>query len=618
MSTKTFVIFFCIFGIIAVSLFHSCSDNTRSVEDNVIQPQGTSGLTSSEVKGMLKQLVFMDISLDYSEFEETESMPDVDDEFYDDYIENDFIEQYVVYINYNGNSASLSGDIDAITVITGENPSDVIINSNVKGVHYVLTGNTDDGSFKIYSEKKFELELNGVNITNPTGAAINNQGKRAFIVLADETENTLADGQDYTDVVEGEDMKGVFFSEGKMAFSGTGKLTVNSKGKNGIVSDDYILFRPGVKISVNSSSGHCVKTNDGIIVRGGVLNCTTSAAATKGFKTDGMFLMQGGRVTAITSGNGEFDSDDNDVNCASGVKADSIIVVSGGELYCMSTGKGGKGISTDKSLTVNGGRVFVATYGQTCAYNGKLDSKSKGIKADGNVLIEGGDIMVKAMGDENSEGFESKGTFTQKGGKVGAYSYDDGVNSKSSMVIYDGVLYGYSIKNDGIDSNGDLVVNGGLVAGCGSSAPEEGIDTAEGHLFIINGGNVVGIGGHGEAMGGTQQKASITGVSVTGGNYVAVSQENEFLYALQAPCSYNNATLQVSSPFFKSGITYTLVVVDNENISGEDVFGFVASPNVEKSSSYGTFLTTTTTTGGMSGNMGGDIPHGGGGPHHTP
>ena len=89
------------------------------------------------------------------------------------------------------------------------------------------------------------------------------------------------------------------------------------------------------------------------------------------------------------------------------------------------------------------------------------------------------------------------------------YSYDDGINSKSTMTINDGSIYSYATGNDGIDSNGNLIVNGGVVVGCGASAPEEGIDAAEGYTFSINGGTVVGIGGGGEAMAGSQQKASL-------------------------------------------------------------------------------------------------------------
>ena len=42
--------------------------------------------------------------------------------------------------------------------------------------------------------------------------------------------------------------------------------------------------------------------------------------------------MDGGRVTAITTGGGEYDSDDQDAKGAAGLKADSLIVVNDGGL----------------------------------------------------------------------------------------------------------------------------------------------------------------------------------------------------------------------------------------------------------------------------------------------
>ena len=62
---------------------------------------------------------------------------------------------------------------------TGADDEDLVANSSASGVAYELTGSTTSGSFKIYSDKKFKVTLNGVSIT--------------FIILADGTENKLTD-----------------------------------------------------------------------------------------------------------------------------------------------------------------------------------------------------------------------------------------------------------------------------------------------------------------------------------------------------------------------------------------------------------------------------------------
>ena len=112
------------------------------------------------------------------------------------------------------------------------------MNSTVKGIEYVLKGATTDGSFKVYSEKKFKLSLSGTSIHNPVGAAINIQSsKRVFVVCAEGTTNTLTDGTSYT-LTDGEDMKSCFFSEGQLIFSGSGSLSVTGNYKHAIVSDN--------------------------------------------------------------------------------------------------------------------------------------------------------------------------------------------------------------------------------------------------------------------------------------------------------------------------------------------------------------------------------------------
>ncbi|MBR1465168.1 MAG: carbohydrate-binding domain-containing protein [Bacteroidaceae bacterium] len=616
---------YALFTISLMNAFTACS--TDDDVDDYVNPSNTGGNTSGQgsgssgstastsASGSLKELLSLDIAFDTSELSETETIPDQTDELYENYIENDFEQVYTVSITYDGTNATASGDTEAVNITRGENPSDIVVTSEVKGVRYILKGATSDGSFKIYSEKKFALELSGVSITNPTGAAINNQGKRAFVVLTDGTTNSLCDGAvnssgDYPDQSgSDEDMKATFFSEGKLTFSGSGTLNITSKGKNGLVSDDFVLFRPGCHVTVSSTSGHCIKTNDGIFVRGGVINCQTSATAAKALKTDSIFRMQGGRVTAITTGGGAYDSDENDVSAAAGVRADQDILISGGELLCKSTGAGGKGISTDKALTVSGGTVKVYTTGRTYTYTSNLDSKAKGIKADGNILVSGGTVWARAMGDSGSAGIETKGTYTQEGGTVAVYSVDDAVNSKSHMVINDGFLYGYATGNDGIDSNGNLTVNGGVLIGCGAGAPEEGVDAAEGYQFIVNGGTVIGIGGGGESVSGSQQKAAVSGVSVSGGSYIAVSGGSTALFALQLPCQYNNATVQLSSPKFSSNTTYSFLTASD--VSGDEVFGFIAAPTISSSSSLTSFTTSSSISGGMGGGMGGGNQGGG-------
>lgn len=612
-------IFLCATGLL------SCTSDDFIESSEIVTPgtdPGNGGSAPSDPTAMLSTLMSLDVAADESALEETENLPDATDAYYEDYAElaSGFTEEHVVSIAYDGTSATVSGDVSAVTVSRGANASDVIVTSEAKGVRYVLSGTSADGSFKIYSAKKFMLELKGLDLTNPTGAAINNQGKRVYLVLADGTVNKLADGADYTDTPADEDEKGVFFSEGKIAVSGGGSLQITSKGKHGLVSDDYVLFRPGVKVGVSSTSGHAIKTNDGIIVRGGVVNASTSAVAAKALKTDGIYLQEGGRVVALTSGGGEYDSTAGDVSGAAALKADAEVTVSGGELRLKSSGRGGKGLSTDTDFMLTGGTVKVVTTAAAYTY-GSLDTKSKGVKADGSIRLSGGTLLVRATGGEGSEGIESKADMTIDGATVATYTYDDGINADNdngtgNLTIESGYVFCYALNNDGIDANGNLTIDGGVVVACGGNAPEEGLDAAEGKTLAINGGTVVGLGGGGEALSGSQQKAAISGLTLSSGNYLTVSNGSKVVLAFQLPRTYTNATLQVSSPEFASGGRISLGT--STAATGDTSFyGLILSPTLSGTQTVlkSDISTSTTTQGSMGGGGGGFGPGGGMGPH---
>lgn len=400
---------------IATIFAASCSSG-GDVFDDLEEEEGNdqqtiSGGSSNSSILSSGDLATFTVGIDSTALTESETIPN-DDE---DYVENNSFTN-IIYITYSGSTATVNGSVEGVTITT--DGAHVTVTSTAKGVAYILNGSSSDGSFKIQSsEKKFEIKLNGITLTNPNGAALNSQsGKRAYVVVADGTMNSLTDGTSYT-IPDGEDMKGVIFSEGELLFSGKGNLRVYSKGKNGIVSDDYILIRPGSNIYVHSTSGNGIKANDAILIRGGVINVETSATAAKGISSDGYVQIDGGRTILLTTGNGEYDADEKDCSGAAGIKADSVFIMNDGELFCKSTGSGGKGISTDQDLTIHGGTIKVITTGKQYTY-GSSDTSSKGIKSDGNVTIDGGSVMVRCTGGEGSEGIESKNILTIGGGSA--------------------------------------------------------------------------------------------------------------------------------------------------------------------------------------------------------
>lgn len=580
----------------------STSTTTESNDDN----SATTGSTENVVYGVSSEGDVQSFSVAFNKNAIAESV-DVDAED-DDYIENTTFAKTITITFSTSGAASVSGDDEGIVSING---NDVTANNETdKVVKYILTGETSDGFFKLYSSKKQAIVLNGVNITNPDGAAINNQSKkRTFIVLNDGSKNYLTDGTKYNDAVDSEDMKACFFSEGQLVFSGSGYLEVDANCKAGIRSDDYVRTLPKTNIFVDASAGNGIRGNDAVIITGGVVNVNVTGTADKGISSDGEVRLDGGRTTIMTSGGYEYDEEDLDYTACAGIKADSIVNINGGELNIKSTGIGGKGISSDDKININDGVIRIITTGKR-----QKDSKGsvspKGIKADGNITIKGGQTQIRLEGTgDGTEALESKGEIHIEAGTLECYSYDDAINSKGNLYIDGGYVYARATNNDAIDSNMNLYINGGVVIAEGGQQPECGIDAAEGYSAYINGGTVIAVGGGLQAISSSSKQASIA-VSASLGTTLGLLSGSTAILGYKLPTSNSGTALMISSPSLKSGSTYTLRA--GAEISGGTSFYSLTTGCTIGSGSQSVDVTASTNvSGSMGGGMGGGMPGGG-------
>ena len=331
------------------------------------------------------QMEPVSIELDFSDLSETPDVPvtDENDSAYNDYVENSPWNK-VIEFNFNGNAVTVNGSVPGVAVQTDGAHVTVM---NMSGpVKFVISGKTTDGSLKFYGDQRFQILLNGAEITNPHGAAINNQGSKSlYVVLADGSTNRLQDGETYT-MVDEEDQKAALFSEGQIIFSGKGELTVVAVGRGGIRSDDYIRVRPGVKISINSSALDGLRANDGIILDGGVLNIETTGAGAKGMRSGGEMHVNGGRLVAICHGDTRITNEEGIIDTATcaALYCDTLVTVNQGVLKLKATGDGGKGINANHNVVVKGGSIEAVAMGT------RIVKKPKGVKIDGNFAISGG------------------------------------------------------------------------------------------------------------------------------------------------------------------------------------------------------------------------------------
>ena len=472
-------------------------------------------------------------------------------------------------IAVNSFTTQVSIDLSNPTAKT-ENGVTVTVNGNhikadhgsEKGICYIVSGTTSKGSFTVVGDKKYEVMLNGANITNPDSAALNLLSKkRAYVVLADGTSNVLTDGTSSQN-----DHKGALYCKGKLLFSGTGSLEVYGNYNNAIHSADYILFSTGSNIYAKSTANHGIKANDGIFINGGILNVEVSAAAAKGINCESNIVVSGGRTTVITTGNGTYDTDDKEAKGSAGIKADSTFTMYGGELWLKSTGSGGKGINVDQGADFNGGSVYVVTTGSQYKYSNDTASP-KGIKADGAITISGGRIWVRTSGT-NGEGIETKSTLTITDGEVACYAYDDAINSKSTMTINGGYVYAHGQHNDGLDANGNIYIKGGVVFAVGSGSPEVAIDanTEGGYKLYVQGGTIVAVGG---LESGSQLSQACYQASWSSNTWYSLSGATSSL-AFKTPSSGGSGLVvsTASTPSLQSGVTVS---------GGTSLFGDLAN-----------------------------------------
>lgn len=513
------------------------------------------------------------------------------------YVDESEVTDNAVSVVYDGTSASVTvaGNVAKYVdaTVTGahvsiEQSSDVS-DETCGEITYTLSGTSTDGAFALSGSYKSTIELNGLTLTNPSGAALDIQnGKRIDLSVKKGTVNTLTDGTSGS-------QKGCIVCKGHLEMKGKGVLNVYGNTAHAIYSKEYVEMKnctvnvlaavkdgincnqyfllesgelnvagvadDGVQVSYKDDTDRDEEDTGSITISGGTVNITVTGTATKGLKAEGNLLITDGSITVSTSGGGEWDTDDAKTKAASCLSADGAIQIDGGTLVLTSSGGGGKGINGDSTLVINGGDITITTTGGMYAYvNGteysnytgntdNLDSdqksSAKGMKIDGNVTINGGTINVTTKGN-GAEGIESKSELTVNDGTIVINSYDDGINSSSHMYIKGGDITVVASNNDGLDANGNLYISGGLIRAFGTTSPECGIDANEedGYSVVFTGGTLLAVGG-GNSVPSTSASTQpyVSGsMSVTASSEITLKSGSTVLATFTVPSTYTSSS----------------------------------------------------------------------------
>jgi hypothetical protein len=419
-----------------------------------------------------------------------------------------------VLINYTGTTATVTNPFDGAGVSVTVTNGNVVVTSTLTAteINYVLSGIASEGSFKLYSDYKFNLVLNGVSIINDDGPAINIQsGKKVTVLVLNGTNNRLIDGATYASSTE--DQKAAFFSEGQLVFTGTGTLAVTGKYKHGICSDDYIAVTDG-DITVTGAVSDGIHANDYFKVDGGTISVTATGDGID--CEEGYVLINGGIITVKSVDDGitaSYDGTDAAITPyvkiaggtitvtttgekGNGIKSESYTnVASTGTIQLTVSGRGAKGFKAGGDFTLSTGTVTVNTSGSAFYDTDDADiAAAAGVNCDGNFSMTGGTLSITSTG-AGGKGLTVDGTAAFADGTInitasgadfistGDTSEAKGIKSDGALLINGGVI-NIAATDDGIKSEASITINNGTV---NITKSLEGIEAPQ---ITLAGGNV--------------------------------------------------------------------------------------------------------------------------------
>lgn len=463
-------------------------------------------------------------------------------EFDSEDLDSSYNESECTKINLSGSGATVSGS--GVTVENG--------NITITSVgSYIISGTLTDGSIKVNCSEKgtVRLILNGASISSSsTAPVVVEEAKKVLVTLADGTTNTITDKTRQS--VDDEDFSSAVYSKADLVFNGSGTLNVNAGYRNGIKSTD--------DLKVVSGTFNITSNEDGIIGKDLL-----------GIK-DGKFTIKSGSDgmkstydTDTSKGNivitgGEFDiTASND-----GVHCNGDILISGGNLTISS---GDDGVHADDNLQVDGGTIAIK----------KCCEGLEGVQ----ITLNNGDISIVASDD----GINAADGSSSSGMGIGGFGGGQTSSSDSSVLLtINGGNIFVNASGDGLDSNGNIVMNGGNVTVLGPTSDGDTALDFDG-TFTINGGVLMAFGSSGMLETPTTAQNGCCIVTTLG----TVSANSEFSLMdssgnviMSYTPTKNYASVIVYSSDIKNGSTYTVTagsttqsITVNSNVTTNGVSG---------------------------------------------
>ena len=350
-----------------------------------------------------------------------------------------------INIVYNGASATvdIAPSVKGVTYsISGANVTLTSYNYTDEYL-YTVSGASTSGSLTINGDYKLTVELAGLDLTNPSGPAIDIEcGKRIGVILKKGTVNNLADGKSG-------DHKGAFYTEGHPEFEGSGTLNVTGNTKHAICAKEYLQFKKstgtinilkavsdgihcgkgkknddnshfiinGGEINVNNAGSDCIDADDYgcMYINGGTLNLNVTASDGTGLKCDSIIRMTDGVINVNVLG-----------PLSEGIRTNYAAYFDGGTINATVASDGSKGIRAKKctkttDMVLNGGFLYFNGTDVDMTVSGKTyvsdATACAGIRSDRDFTQTAGDITI-TMESSDATALVVKGTENRTGGTL--------------------------------------------------------------------------------------------------------------------------------------------------------------------------------------------------------
>lgn len=365
---------------------------------------------------------------------------------------------------------------------------------------YVLSGTLEDGQIIVDAKKEetVRLVLDGVSVTCGTSSPFYSKGGNVIVILAEGTENTFADAEDYQYENEGDDEPdAAVFSKDDLTFNGTGILNVTGNYNHAVHCKDDLKFVTGTYVVSAADDG--IVGKDSISVKNG--NFTIESGddgmkASNAKESDkGYILIEKGSFE-ITSG-------------GDGIQAETLLRINDGNIDITTDGGSGNARKTSETSEIPGDRG-TGMPPENMPEDGDMREEMtppEGDMREGMTPLEGepGEGMappegeseeqmtpseegtIPADGDESDSGsskaLKSYVDLIIAGGEYSLDSCDDAIHSDQNITIEAGT-FSVSTGDDGVHAGQKLTVNGGVLD---ISQSYEGI---EGFEITVNGGDI--------------------------------------------------------------------------------------------------------------------------------